>query len=74
MEVPMDCTNSNKNIFPAAPVGKNIENSEIKCPRCGNIGRSGAVYCEKCGARLSMIPRENRDREITRELPRINLS
>ena len=74
MEGPMDCANSNKNIFSAAPDDKIIENSEIKCPRCGHTGRFGAVYCEKCGARLSMIPRENRDREITRELPRINLS
>ena len=45
-----------------------------KCPRCGNIGRAGAIYCDQCGVRIQMIPKPNRDTEITQELPIINLS
>lgn len=32
-----------------------------------------AVYCEKCGTRIQMIPRKNCDTVIIRELPQIDI-
>lgn len=47
--------------------------SGIKCPRCGHLIGERAIYCENCGFRVCMKTKPNKDREITQELPVINI-
>ena len=47
--------------------------SGIKCPRCGYLIGERAIYCENCGFRVRMKTKPNKDREITQELPKINI-
>lgn len=50
-----------------------VEKSMLRCPRCGNIGNEGAIYCEKCGTRIQMDTGHIIDTETTQELPKIQL-
>ena len=70
----MNIFDSKQKEFPAVTDENNTETYGVKCPRCGNICRTGAIYCEKCGTRIQMIPRKNCDTVITREMPQINIS
>lgn len=40
--------------------------SRVKCPSCGNYNAKGAIFCNKCGAKLVLKPLDEED-EIAEE-------
>ncbi|MCX7856209.1 MAG: zinc ribbon domain-containing protein, partial [Anaerolineae bacterium] len=41
----------------------------MKCSQCGTENRSGARFCQKCGAALDLAPKTNPSRQPTKPLP-----